>query len=246
MVHDPLVNEFCATPDTSDEEKGSVSSVTTASNTLAELIETASQRHNGASGRRLAELAQKAGHDVSHATLNRIRRGTYESTPTPQTIKAIAYLAGTPEQTAFDAAATEAELETQRVTRRLVELSFRADDVEAHARAADGYTANDDVAEILEVLDTLVDAVYELTRTAQKVAATNVGGPRRLAELKAQAQEALRRNRSRQSLPTGEPVGPLVVGEGSFTGPQTAEDDALLRAARRAEQWTAPTVDRRP
>ncbi|MRH86052.1 helix-turn-helix domain-containing protein [Nocardia sp. SYP-A9097] len=218
--------------------------MTTASTTLAELIETASHRHNGASGRRLAELAQKAGHDVSHATLNRIRRGAYESTPTPQTIKAIAYLAGLPEPAAFAAAATEAELETQRATRRFVELSFRADDVEAHARAADGYTETDDIAEILEVLDTLVDSVYELTRTAQKVAATNVGGPRRLAELKAEAQEALRRNRSRQSLPTGEPVGPLVVGEGSFTGQQSTEDDAMLRAARRAQQRATP-VDRR-
>ncbi|MFE3105972.1 hypothetical protein [Nocardia tengchongensis] len=87
--------------------------------TLDELVERASIRHNGASGRRLAEIAQQAGYEVSHATLNRIRRGTYRSTPTDQTLKAVAFLAGVDADVAYSAAA--AELET---TRRTADLYF--------------------------------------------------------------------------------------------------------------------------
>lgn len=74
--------------------------------TLAELLEQAAARHNNASGRRLAEIAQQAGIDVSHATLNRIRNGTYKSTPSDATIRAIAYLAGVNEENAFRSAGT--------------------------------------------------------------------------------------------------------------------------------------------
>lgn len=74
--------------------------------TLADLLEQAAARHNNASGRRLAEIAQQAGIDVSHATLNRIRNGTYKSTPSDATIRAIAYLAGVDEGNAFRSAGT--------------------------------------------------------------------------------------------------------------------------------------------
>ncbi|TDH41003.1 hypothetical protein E2F47_27980, partial [Mycobacterium eburneum] len=74
-----------------------------ASRSLMDLIETAVKRHDGASGRRLAELAQHAGHDISHATLNRLRQGTYASRPTDASIRAIAYLAEVPETVAFAA-----------------------------------------------------------------------------------------------------------------------------------------------
>lgn len=72
--------------------------------TLADLIEIASKRHNGASGRRLAELAHSAQFDVSHATLNRIRTGKYRSRPSDSTLRAIAHLSGLPEERAFAAA----------------------------------------------------------------------------------------------------------------------------------------------
>lgn len=61
---------------------------------LPEYVELASQRHNDASGRRLAEIAAASGYDVSHSTLNRIRRGTYTSRPSDATLDAIAFLAG--------------------------------------------------------------------------------------------------------------------------------------------------------
>lgn len=71
---------------------------------LVELLDAAAARHGGVSGRRLAQLAQEAGHDVTHATLNRIRQGTYLSRPSVASIRAIAYLAGVADDTAFAAA----------------------------------------------------------------------------------------------------------------------------------------------
>lgn len=73
------------------------------SKSLRDLIEIAVKRHSGASGRRLADIAQQAGHDISHATLNRLRQGAYASQPTDASIRAIAYLAEVPETVAFAA-----------------------------------------------------------------------------------------------------------------------------------------------
>lgn len=73
------------------------------SKSLRDLIEIAVTRHKGASGRRLADIAQQAGHDISHATLNRLRQGSYASRPTDASIRAIAYLAEVPEAVAFAA-----------------------------------------------------------------------------------------------------------------------------------------------
>jgi hypothetical protein len=78
------------------------------SRSLIDLIDIAAQRHSGASGRRLAELAQRAGHDISHATLNRLRQGTYATRPSDASIRAIAYLADVSENTAFAAARVSA------------------------------------------------------------------------------------------------------------------------------------------
>lgn len=96
------------------------------SKSLIDLIEIAATRHDGASGRRLAELAQRAGHDISHATLNRLRQGTYATRPSDASIRAIAYLADVSENVAFAAAAVaapaavvyQAPAEAQRMTTR--------------------------------------------------------------------------------------------------------------------------------
>lgn len=82
------------------------------SRSLIDLIDIAAQRHDGASGRRLAELAQHAGHDISHATLNRLRQGTYATRPSDASIRAIAYLADVSENTAFAAARVSAPAAT--------------------------------------------------------------------------------------------------------------------------------------
>lgn len=61
--------------------------------TLAQVIAAAAKRHNAASGRRLAEIAQSDGFTLSHATVNRLRRGEIGTISQP-TIEAVAHLAG--------------------------------------------------------------------------------------------------------------------------------------------------------
>lgn len=121
------------------------------SKSLIDLIEIAATRHDGASGRRLAELAQRAGHDISHATLNRLRQGTYATRPSDASIRAIAYLADVSENVAFAAAGVsapaavvyQAPAEAQRMTTRqrkaLDELirAFAADDTPAPGAGLD-------------------------------------------------------------------------------------------------------------
>ncbi len=75
-----------------------------AKRSLVELIDVAAERHGGASGRRLAEIAREAGHDITHATLNRIRQDSYLSRPSVASVRAIAFLANVSEDTAFSAA----------------------------------------------------------------------------------------------------------------------------------------------
>lgn len=82
------------------EASGSV----TATKSLADYVELASQKHNGASGRQLAAIAEKDGFDVSRSTLNRIRKGNYASIPTTATLQAIAHLARVSEAEVFSAA----------------------------------------------------------------------------------------------------------------------------------------------
>lgn len=98
-----LVTEFVPESGTTERLVIIISGVTE-NHTLPELIELASTKHGGASGRRLADIAAEAGFDVSHTTLNRIRSGTYSGAPTPATIRAIAWLAGVSDDRAFAAA----------------------------------------------------------------------------------------------------------------------------------------------
>jgi hypothetical protein len=121
------------------------------SKSLIDLIDIAAARHGGASGRRLAELAQRAGHDISHATLNRLRQGTYATRPSDASIRAIAYLADVSESIAFTAAGVRAPTavvyqppsEAQRMSTRqrkaLDELirAFASDDRPAGAAGVD-------------------------------------------------------------------------------------------------------------
>lgn len=72
--------------------------------TLQALLDVAMARRGATSGRRLAELAQEQGYAVTHTTVNAIRAGAYRSRPSDETLRAIAWLAGRPEQVAFAAA----------------------------------------------------------------------------------------------------------------------------------------------
>lgn len=77
--------------------------------TLADYVELALKRREVDSGRRLAEIAAVEGHDISHSTLNRIRKGNYPREVTTQILRAIAHLAREPEEAVFAAAARERE-----------------------------------------------------------------------------------------------------------------------------------------
>jgi hypothetical protein len=72
--------------------------------TLQALLDAAMAQRGATSGRRLAELAQEQGYAVTHTTVNAIRAGAYRSRPSDETLRAIAWLAGRPEQVAFAAA----------------------------------------------------------------------------------------------------------------------------------------------
>lgn len=53
------------------------------------------------SGRRLAFLAQDHGFTMTPTTFNHLRAGTYKARPSEDTLRALAWLAGVPEEVAF-------------------------------------------------------------------------------------------------------------------------------------------------
>lgn len=171
---------------------------------LMELIEVAAKRHGGASGRRLAELAQRAGHDISHATLNRLRQGTYASRPTDASIRAIAYLAEVPETMAFTAVGVRppaadhyhVPTEAQRMNtrqRRAVDELLRAFVVEQAAPAMPGLgallAARDELAAALKTAggetEPLATAAYAAITAIDDVTAALFKGDGNAEELPA-------------------------------------------------------------
>lgn len=148
---------------------------------LIDLIDIAAKRHGGASGRRLAEMAQEGGHDISHATLNRLRQGTYATRASDASIRAIAYLADVSENTAFAAAGVNAPSgvayqpprEAQRMSarqRKALDELIRAFTAQATPTVATGV----DFGRLLAVRESLHAA---LGSTGEKDA------PERLAEV---------------------------------------------------------------
>lgn len=71
---------------------------------LSALLDLATHRHATTSGRALERIAQAAGHQIVHTTINGIRKGTYKSEPSDDTIRAIAWLAGVSDHIAFEVA----------------------------------------------------------------------------------------------------------------------------------------------
>lgn len=68
------------------------------------LIQAADHRQIRLSGRGLTELAQDAGHKITNTTINALLARTYKSRPGQDTVRAIAWLAEVPVETAFAAA----------------------------------------------------------------------------------------------------------------------------------------------
>ncbi|WP_052748188.1 MULTISPECIES: hypothetical protein [Cellulomonas] len=73
--------------------------------TLADLVALARERRPGESLRSLARAAQDAGFAVVHTTIAGIASGRYDSVPSPETVRALAWLAGVDEDRAMAAAA---------------------------------------------------------------------------------------------------------------------------------------------
>ncbi|WP_209447712.1 helix-turn-helix domain-containing protein [Rhodococcus qingshengii] len=97
-----LVMKFASPSGTSDNQQGNVITMNEV-DSLQGLIGKA-RRERNTSIRQLAMQAQTAGHKIVGTTLNAIESGTYKSTPSDETIRAIAWLAGVDEETAFMAA----------------------------------------------------------------------------------------------------------------------------------------------
>ena len=72
--------------------------------TLPGLIDHALVKHGVRYVTDLTKIAQRDGFEVVHTTLNQIRKGTYQHSPSRKTLEAIAYLAGVSYETARDAA----------------------------------------------------------------------------------------------------------------------------------------------
>ncbi len=70
---------------------------------IGDLLDLAVERHGTDSGRELERIARAGGHKIVHTTINSIRAGSYKSTPSERTMKAIAFLANVPDRVAFEA-----------------------------------------------------------------------------------------------------------------------------------------------
>jgi hypothetical protein len=97
-----LVTKFAQPSGTSDNQQGNVSTMNEV-DSLQGLIGKA-RRERATSIRQLAMQAKAAGYKIVGTTLNAIESGTYKSTPSDDTIRAIAWLAGVGDETAFMAA----------------------------------------------------------------------------------------------------------------------------------------------
>ncbi|KSW21023.1 hypothetical protein [Cellulomonas sp. B6] len=73
--------------------------------TLADLVALARERRPGESLRSLARAAQEAGFAVVHTTIAAIASGRYDSVPSAETVRALAWLAGVDEERAMASAA---------------------------------------------------------------------------------------------------------------------------------------------
>lgn len=70
---------------------------------LRDLVQIALTRHR-TSGRQLAFMAQRQGFKITTTTINHLKAGTYKSTPSADTLRAVAWLAGVSDEVAFTAA----------------------------------------------------------------------------------------------------------------------------------------------
>lgn len=78
--------------------------MTDTAQTLRDLIDKALAKRDTKSVNQLAKVGQDAGYSIKQTTLSQIYAGTYKWRPKPQTLEAVAYLAGVPYAQAHRAA----------------------------------------------------------------------------------------------------------------------------------------------
>lgn len=78
--------------------------LTSAAQTLRDLIDKALTKRDIPSVNQLAKVGQDAGYSIKQTTLSQIYNGSYKWRPKPQTLEAISYLAGVPYAQAHRAA----------------------------------------------------------------------------------------------------------------------------------------------
>jgi len=71
---------------------------------LRDIALQAQERHDGAGGRAMERIADRAGKTMSPTTFDRIAAGKYRSKPQEKTLQALAYLAGVSEERVYKAA----------------------------------------------------------------------------------------------------------------------------------------------
>lgn len=72
--------------------------------TLRDIADLAVARNGGKGGRALGRAAEQRGLTLSYTTVDKIRAGTYMSTPSPKTLEALSVLSGESLRTVYDAA----------------------------------------------------------------------------------------------------------------------------------------------
>lgn len=72
--------------------------------TLRDIADRAVARNGGKGGRALGRVAEKRGLTLSYTTVDKIRAGTYMSTPSAKTLEALSVLSGEPLSVVYDAA----------------------------------------------------------------------------------------------------------------------------------------------
>lgn len=186
--------------------------------TLGEIIDLAAERHDGASGRRLAELAQADGFTLSHGTVNRLRRGD-KGDVSHATIDALAHISGV-DREAVLRAANQAGRPAQRIAGEYIRTAadaLRLVVEYAEARDVDTATARDELNGIV---------------------VGNLGHPPATSEgTSGEAREGEKNGAARPGGADGRPSGELSANESEAKAAADAAASATQRSRlKRADQ----------
>lgn len=99
---------------------------------LAEVVELAFTRTGASSSRALEEYAHRNGFELTHSTINLIRKGSYPSRPKDKTLESLSFLSGVP----LDTVRALAKLPAKAIISFAAQLPPDVDELEPRPRAA--------------------------------------------------------------------------------------------------------------